>query len=571
MQQRCRRVRANWHQVDCLRMGTDWDEKDLDALQILVEDVWGDSHPGSFHLNELSAEVAIGVYQEGARPASFHVTDICDGWAMGHDGMNYILASREVITDMVELHASVIPWDGMVLVSSCDKSIPAHLKAAGRMDLPTILVPGGSMRPGPELSTTGKTGELSALSKKGQVDDAVVRNYKLTGAPNCGACQFMGTASTMQCMAEALGLALPGSALIPTSFMAIRREARRAGRQVVTLVKEGITAREILTRKAFENAIMVHAAIGGSTNALLHLPAAAREVGLEIDPEVFDEMNQKIPYLTNIQPSGKYPTELFWFAGGVPRVQWFLQDYLHLDVMTVTGKTLGENLEDLRRDGFFERGEGFLVNYKVERWEIIRSPEEAAEKGSIAVLKGNLAPDGAVVKYSAVVPEMHRHTGQALAFDSEEECHQAIIEGKVTPGSVLIIRNEGPRGSGMPEMYMTTDALASDPRLATTTALITDGRFSGATRGPCIGHVSPEAVEGGPIALVQDGDLIEIDIPNRKLNIVGLNGQKASPEEIEGVLKERKAKWKRPARARRGILKKYSASAAAPMKGAYWE
>jgi dihydroxy-acid dehydratase len=551
-------------------MGMNYTEEDLETQQVLIDDVFGESHPGSFHLDVLNEEASIGVYQSGGRPVKHHVTDLCDGWAQGHDGMNYILASRGVIADMVELHASAIPYDGMILISSCDKAIPAHLMATARLNLPTIHIPGGSMRGGPDNSTSGMAGPLSAKSKKGQVTHDEMRNYKLTGCPSCGACQFMGTASTMQCMSEALGVALPGSALMPATMADIRRNARLAGKQILKLAEQGITAAKILTPAAFENAIKVHAAIGGSTNALIHLPAIAHELGIQIDPELFDKISREIPYLTNIQPSGRYVTELLWFAGGIPQVQMNIKDHLDLDVMTVTGKTLGENLEDLQQSCFFERCHSHLKTFNIPLEDVIRPVAKAKQYGSIAILKGNIATDGAVIKYSAVIPSMHQHIGNAAVFDSEEDAQSAIIAGKINPGDVVIIRYEGPKGSGMPEMYMTTDAIVFDERLNGTVAIVTDGRFSGATRGPCVGHVSPEAVEGGPIALVEDNDLIELDIPGRKINVVGVKGEAKSPEEITGIMLARKAKWKLPQREpKKGVLKRYTENAVSAMAGAY--
>lgn len=570
VKQRCQDVRNLWAQVDALMLGMNWSEEDVEKPHILVDDVQGDSHPGSFHLDVLNQEACIGVYEAGGKPAKFHVTDICDGWAQGHDGMNYILASREIMADMVQIHASVIPWDGMILLSGCDKSVPAHLMAAARMDLPTIHIPSGSMRSGPNISTSGLAGPLTAKAKRGLVSDDEMRNFKLTGCPSCGACQFMGTASTMQCMSEALGLALPGTALMPATFMDIRRFARLAGKKIMELAKKNITASTILTPAAFENAIKVHAAIGGSTNALIHLPAVAHELGRELDPKLFDQIGQQIKYLTNIQPSGKYVTEMFWFAGGVPMIQWLIKDHLDLDVMTVTGQTLGENLNQLWKDGFFERCLNYLKTYGIPAEEIIQTPAQAKQYGSIAVLTGNIAPEGAVVKYSAVVPSMRAHTGPAAVFDCEEDAQAAIIAGKINPGDVVVIRYEGPKGSGMPEMFMTTDAIVFDERLNGTVAVVTDGRFSGATRGPCIGHVSPEAVEGGPIALIKDRDLIEIDIPTRNINIVGIKGKRMEKEEIERVLSERKAAWKLPdLKPKKGMLKRYSQNAVSAMAGAY--
>ncbi|MEY8000762.1 dihydroxy-acid dehydratase [Clostridium sp. Mt-5] len=570
--QKCKHARQIWSQHDALQLGMDWDEEDLEKPQILIDDVFGESHPGSFHLSKLAKETSIGVYEKGGRPANFHVTDICDGWAQGHDGMNYILASREIIADMVELHASCSPWDGLILISSCDKAVPAHLKAAARLNLPTIFIPGGSMRPGPDMSTSVKGGEVSLREEENDISKQEIMNYKLTGCPSCGSCQFMGTASTMQCMAEALGLALPAAALSPATMRDITAMSKLAGRQIMNLIEKNIRARDILTPEAFKNAIIVHAAIGGSTNALIHLPAIAHEMGYKLNPAIFDETNHKIPHICNIAPSGKYPTETLWFAGGIPMVQWVLRDYLDLNVMTVTGKTLGENLGKLHKEGFFDRIYGYLRNYGLKREDIIKPINETKTYGSVAVLKGNLAPEGAVIKYSAVSKDMMHHMGPAKVFDSEEDCHEAIVKGKIEPGMVLFIRYEGPRGSGMPEMLMTTEAMMCDPKISGSTVLITDGRYSGATRGPCVGHVSPEAEVGGPIALVQDNDLIELDIDSRTLRIIGIKGKECSAKEIDEILLKRKANWKPPKHHERyGVFKRYTEHAASAMSGAYME
>lgn len=566
--QACAETRNNWKQIDSLRMGMAWDEEDLNRPQILVDDVWGTTHPGNVHLDGLAKEAGIGIYQRGGKPTFCHVSDVCDGCAMGHDGMNYILLSREIIADMVEIHASYIPFDGLVLVSGCDKSVPAHLMVAGRLDMPTIHVPGGSMRIGPNLTTSLKTGKLSARAKKGLADPSEIRDYNLFGTPSPGACQVMGTASTMQCMSEALGIALPGSALCPTTLQEINRLARQAGKQVIRLAEIGLTTREVLVKEAFLNALKVHAAIGGSTNALIHLPAIAHEVGIQLDLEEINQINQTVPYIVNVAPSGEYPTELFWFAGGIPMVQWLIKDYLCLDVVTVTGKTLGENLEFLNKDGFFRRGREMLASYGLTVEDVILPLEKAKHKGSLAILKGNLAPGGAVVKYSAVPEDMYYHIGPAMVFDREEDCHAAIVNDKIKPGSVLIIRYEGPKGSGMPEMYMTTDALKANKNLNTTTALVTDGRFSGFSSGPCIGHVTPEAIEGGPIALVENGDMVEIDIRQRKLNLV-IDG-KMELQEVNKIMEQRKKLWKPPKREfRHGVLAKYTRNAVSAMLGAY--
>lgn len=568
--QRSKATRKIWPQVDALKLAMNWSERDLDKLQILVDDVQGESHPGSYHLDVLAEQVSQGVLESGGKAARFHATDICDGWAEGHDGMNYILLSREIIANLVEIHGNVIPWDGLVLLSSCDKSVPAHLIAAARLDLPTVHVPGGSQHVGPDMTTAGLCGRLCAREKRGEPVQKEMRNYKLSNCPTCGVCQFMGTASTMQCMSEALGLALPGTALMPAMFAEIKHYARAAGDAVMNLARQGITASKIMTEDAFMNAIKVHAALGGSTNAFIHLPAAAHELGITIDPEVFDEVNRKIKHLVNVQPNGPYVGEMFWMAGGVPMVEWLIRDQLNLDVMTCTGKTLGENLEQLWEDDFFARCHGHLRNFGIKPEDVITPSEQAKMYGSVAVMKGNIAPDGGVIKYSATVPEMHHHTGKALVFNSEEAAYDAVIKRQIPQNSIIVIRYEGPKGSGMPEMHMTTDAIVYDQTLNHSVALITDGRFSGASSGPCIGHISPEAVEGGPIALIENDDLIEIDIPNRRLNIVGVKGEARTPEEITAILAERKKNWKLPQlKPKSPVQRLYSKLAVSAMAGAY--
>lgn len=561
------RERNLWAQFDALQLGSGFTPEDIKKPQILVEDVFGDSHPGSVHLNQLTEQVKYGVFQSGGVPCMYHTTDVCDGCAQGHDGMNIVLASREAICDMVEVHASAVPWDGMVLSSSCDKSIPAHLKAIARMNIPAIFLPGGSMRPGPYQTTSLVAGEISLKQRRGQATEEEIRDYKLTGCPSVGACTFLGTASTMQCMAEALGMALPGSALVPATMRDILDYARHTGIAVMNLVEKGITPKQIMTKEAFENAVVIHSAIGGSTNATLHLPAIAKELGIILEPELFDRINHKIPHLGNINPSGQHLTESFWFAGGIPYVQMLLREYLHLDVMTVTGRTLGENLEEVEKSGFFTRYTGYLANYHLDRDDVIYPPEKAEETGSIAILKGNIAPDGSVIKYSACVKEMLHHTGPARVFNSEEEAHQAVVDGKINPGDVLVIRYEGPRGSGMPELLMTTEAIVCDERLNGTVALITDGRFSGATRGAAIGHISPEAARGGAIAFLEDGDLIEYDVESRVINMVGIQGSKLPLEEVAAILQERSKKGIIPRPSRTGLFKRYTEHAASAMEG----
>ena len=559
--------RALWAQFDALQMGSGFTYEDVNQPQILIEDVFGDSHPGSVHLNQLTEQIKYGVFQRGGTPCMYHTTDVCDGCAQGHNGMNVVLASREAICDMVEVHASAVPWDGMVLCSSCDKSIPAHLKAIARMNIPAVFLPGGSMRPGPYQTTSLVAGEISLKQRRGAATQEEIKNYKLTGCPSVGACTFLGTASTMQCMAEALGMALPGSALVPATMRDILDYARYTGYAVMNLAKKKITPDQIMTRKAFENAVIIHSAIGGSTNATLHLPAIAKEFGITIEPELFDEINHRIPHLGNINPSGKHLTESFWFAGGIPYVQLLLKDYLHLDVMTVTGKTLGENLKELEESGFFTRNLGYLANYNLTRDEVIFPIDKAPETGSIAILRGNIAEEGSVIKYSACVKEMLHHKGPARVFDSEEDAHHAVVEHKIHPGDIMVIRYEGPRGSGMPELLMTTEAIVCDKELNGTVALVTDGRFSGATRGAAIGHVSPEAARGGRIAFIEDNDIIEYDVEKRTLQVVGIDGKELPAEEIEEVFKRRQERGIRPAPFRKGMLKRYTEAASSAMEG----
>jgi dihydroxy-acid dehydratase len=424
------------------------------------------------------------------------------------------------------------------------------------------------MRPGPYQTTSLVAGDISLRQKRGTVAQSEIDAYKLTGCPSVGACTFLGTASTMQCMAEALGMALPGSALAPATMRDIMDYARKSGYAIMNLVEKGITPDKIMTKKAFENAIIVHSAIGGSTNATLHLPAIAKELGITISADLFDEINHRIPHLGNINPSGKHLTESFWFAGGVPYVQLLLKDYLHLDVMTVTGKTLGENLKDLQQSGFFERNLGYLANYGLTRDEVIFPIEKAKEVGSIAVLKGNIAREGCVIKYSACIPSMLKHKGKARVFNSEEAAHDAVVKGNINPYEVIVIRYEGPRGSGMPELLMTTEAIVCDERLNGTVALITDGRFSGATRGAAIGHVSPEAARGGEIAFVEDGDIISYDVRNRTINVVGIDGKELPLNEIAKIFEERKKKGVIPRPPRKGLYKRYTENASSAIEGA---
>lgn len=595
MNLRSQKVRTLAPENDPLKMGMGWKAEELSKPQIMVESTFGDSHPGSAHLDAFVREAVNAVNANGGKAARYFATDMCDGIAQGHDGINYSLPHREAIVNLIEAQANASGFDGGVFIASCDKSMPAMLMSIGRLrEMSAIVVTGGVMEAHRlpdayvvndpscvinELLTLEQIGKFDAWEKTGVITNEQLDYYKQHACPSCGACSFMGTASTMQIMAEALGLMLPGTALMPATSPELKKAAYDAGAQLMRLVNSGIRAKDIVTQESFENAIMVHAAISGSTNATMHLPAIAHEFGIRIDADTFDRMHRGAHYLLNIRPSGDWPAQYFYYAGGVPRVMEEIKSMLHLDVMTVTGKTLGENLEDLKRNGFYEHCDAILkektkaFSRPVTREDIIHSFHNAkGTDGSIAILKGNLAPEGCVIKHTACPKNMFQATLRAKPYDSEEECIAAVLHGEVHPGDAIFIRYEGPRGSGMPEMFYTGEAICADPKLASSVALITDGRFSGASRGPVIGHVSPEAAAGGPIALVEEGDLIRIDIPKRILAIVGVNGEEKTSEEMAAILSERRLKWcPRPPKYTNGLLKLYSQHAVSPMHGAYME
>ena len=567
-------------ELDPLRIGTGWKKEDLSKPQVMVESTYGDSHPGSGHLNILVEEVRKGVAEAGGFGARYFCTDICDGESQGTDGINYSLASREMIANMIEIHANATPFDAGVYLSSCDKGVPGNLMGLARVDIPSVVVPGGTMNAGPEMLTLEQLGMYSAKYERGEIDESRLDWAKCNACPSCGACSFIGTASTMQIMAEALGLALPGSALMPATSPDLLAYAREAGKRAAWMAgEEDMRPSKIVTMDSFENAIYVHAAISGSTNCMLHLPAIAHEFGIEITGDTFDRIHRGAKYLLDVRPAGRWPAECFYYAGGVPAIMEEIKEHLHLDVMTVTGKTLGENLEELKANGFYEKCDKWLQEFNqryqvnVTREDIIRPYDKAiGADGSIAVLKGNLAPEGAVIKHTACPKEMFKSVLRARPFDSEEECLDAVLKHKVQKGDAVFIRYEGPKGSGMPEMFYTSEAISSDKELGKSIALITDGRFSGASTGPVIGHCSPEAVDGGPIALVEEGDLIEIDVMERKLNIIGVAGERKTPEEIDEILKERRKNWKpREMKYKKGVLRMFSQHATSPMKGAYLE
>ncbi|MBQ7372209.1 MAG: dihydroxy-acid dehydratase [Blautia sp.] len=580
-------------EMDPLRMGMGWKVEDLSKPQVMVESTFGDSHPGSGHLDIFVNEAVRAVNENGGKAARYFATDMCDGIAQGHDGINYSLAHREAITNLVEAQCRATTFDGGVFIASCDKAMPAMLMSIGRLkDMSAIVVTGGVMEayelpreyteddPGckiNELLTLEQIGKFAAQYERKEIPKEQLDYYKHHACPSCGACSFMGTASTMQVMAEALGLMLPGTALMPATAPELKQAAYDAGKQLMKLIEQGIRTQDIVDMRSFENAIMVHAAISGSTNALMHIPAIANEFGFEIDADTFDRMHRGAHYLLNIRPAGDWPAQYFYYAGGVPRIMEEIRSMLHLDAKTVTGKTLGENLEELKKNGFYEHCDEILaeksriIGKTIKRTDIIASFDHPiGENGTIAILRGNLAPEGCVIKHSACPKNMFHATLRAKPFDSEEEAIDAILHGRIRPGDAVFIRYEGPRGSGMPEMFYTGEAICSDPRLAASVALITDGRFSGASRGPVIGHVSPEAAAGGPIAFVEEDDIIELDVEKRYLAITGVKGEPKTPQEMDEILAERKKHWKGfQSKYTHGLLKLYSEHAVSAMKGAY--
>ena len=492
--------------------------------------------PGHIHLRTLGEAVKEGILAAGGQPFEFDTIAVCDGIAMGHQGMRFSLPSREIIADSVEIMTQAHRLDGLVLVTNCDKVTPGMLMAAARMDIPAIVLTGGPMAAG---KLDGKKVSYSNVPEAlGQVVAGKLSKDELTrlensACPGCGSCSGMFTANTMACMTEALGMSLPYCATSLANSSHKLRLAKETGERIVGLVKSNVKPSTILTQKAFENAIAVDMALGGSTNTVLHLTAIAKEAGLTLPLKTFDEIGRKVPHLSSMIPSGVYAIEDLDAAGGVPAVMHELSDFLHLEQPTVSGYTVGENIKDAR----------------VKDANVIHPLSDPVHKeGGLAILTGNLAPKGAVVKTAAVSQKMQKHSGPAKVFDSENEAITAIRGQQIKPGDVVVIRYEGPRGGpGMPEMLFPTATIAG-MGLSESVALITDGRFSGATRGPCIGHVAPEAFEGGPIAVLRDGDIITIDIAKRSLNV----------ELSEQELNSRLAQWKpRPPKITKGYLSRY--------------
>jgi dihydroxy-acid dehydratase len=512
-------------------------DKDLGKPFIGVANSFTSVVPGHVHLNYIAEAVKAGVRAAGGVPFEFNTIAVCDGLAMGHGGMRYSLPSREIIADSIEIMAQAHRFDGIVLIPNCDKVTPGMLMAAARINIPSIVVTGGPMLQGlfggRKVSFDAiyeAVGEFAA----GKITEEELRELEIAVCPGCGSCSGMYTANTMACATEAMGMSLPGCATALAVSASKQRIAQESGERIIELVRENLKPLDIMTLKAFENAIMVDMALGGSTNTILHLSAIANEAGVPLPLKLFDDLGRRVPHLCSMIPSGPYAMEDLDAAGGIPALMKELGSLLHLDAVTVTGKTVKENIEGA----------------EVPDRKVIRPLNDPVHKeGGIAILSGNLAPKGAVVKTAAVSSKMLRHSGPAKVFDSEEEAMKAILGKKIKRGDVIVIRYEGPKGGpGMREMLSPT-ATISGMGLSESVALITDGRFSGATRGPCIGHISPEAAEGGPIAALKDGDIIEIDIPKRILNV------KLSEEE----LKTRLRSWKpREPKIRRGCLARYS-------------
>ena len=483
-------------------------DNDLKRPLIAVANSWAEFHPGHMPLRDMAGYVKKGISRAGGTPLEFNTIALCDGIAMEHQGMKCILPSRDLIADSIEMMIRAHGFDAMVMLGSCDKIIPGMLIAAARLNIPAIIVTGGHMKPGVYKDQTklhsGDTFEIVSQYYNGTITETELNEFENVVCPGVGSCSHMATANTMSCAAEALGMSLPGCGASPASCGEKNRIAEESGEKIMELLAKGITARQILTRENVENAIRLVLAVGGSTNATIHLPAIAQEAGVDITLDDFDILSKQTPYICSLTPGGKNTIEDLYYAGGVPIVLKQLESLLHLDALTCTGKTYRENLASITD-----------INTEIVR--DIKSPYRP--EGGIAVLKGNLAIDGAVIKQSAVAPEMMVCHGSAKVFDCEEDAMDAIHNRKITKGDIVVIRYEGPKGGpGMREMLGATSAICG-MGLDKEVALVTDGRFSGATRGPAVGHVSPEAADGGLIGIVKDGDKIIIDIPNRILQL----------------------------------------------------
>jgi len=495
--------------------------------------------PGHMHLDDIAEAVKAGVRMAGGTPLEFPAIAVCDGLAMSHEGMKYSLASREIIADSIEIMARAHQLDALVLIPNCDKVVPGMLMAAARLNLPAIVVSGGPMLAGRHQGqriAIIHVGEAAAGVQAGRVSPEELRAMEEAGCPTCGSCAGLYTANSMNCLSEALGMALPGNGTIPAVYAARRRMAKEAGKRVMGLLAEGLRPRDIMTRTAFLNALAVDMAIGCSTNTMLHLPAIAHEAGVVLDLDLANDISRRTPNLVRLSPAGAHFMEDLHQAGGISAVMAELYRHGLVDgsAVTVTGRTVAE----------------LLAGVEVQDPAVIRPFDNPySPQGGITILRGNLAPEGAVVKSAAVAPEMMHHTGPARVFDSEQAAFEAVWHQTIKPGEVVVVRYEGPRGGpGMQEMLGVTKALAG-MGLDREVALITDGRFSGATRGASVGHISPEAATGGPIALVQDGDLIEINIPAGQLNLLVAEAELARRREV----------WQRPApKVNDGYLARYA-------------
>lgn len=524
-------------------------EQEISKPFIGIINSWAEFHPGHVPLRSFAEEIKKGVLIEGGIPFESNTIALCDGLCMGHKGMKWVLPSRELIAASVETLAEGNRFDALVLLASCDKIVPGMLMGAARVNIPAIIFTGGGMSPGYSrsekkyiLGSHVKEYLGSIVSKK--ISRKQFYEAECVAAPTFGSCAGMGTANSMSCLTEVLGMSLPGCGSLPCFYSKKRNIALNTGKKIMELLKKNIKPSDILVKDSFNNAIVAMMALGCSTNSVLHLMAIARELGFEIPITEFDEISKIIPYITNIWPSGEYFITDLENAGGVPAVLTEVKNFLNTEVLTVTGNKLKESLK----------------GKKVYDNKVIRPLQyPLRNEGGIAILFGNLAPEGAVVKQSAIIEKMKIHEGKAIVFDSEEEAMQSMLNNKVRPGDIVVIRYEGPKGGpGMREMLMPTATLVG-LGLGNSVSLVTDGRFSGATRGPCIGHVSPEAAEGGNIALIKNGDIISINIPNRTIEL------KIS----ECELKKRRILWKRPKiRETKGFLKLYAAHSCSASKGA---
>ena len=513
-------------------------DEELEKPLIGVVNAFNEIIPGHIHLREIAQAVKIGVAEAGGTPIEFPAIGICDGIAMGHEGMKYPLASRELICDSIEAMANAHAFDGLVMIPNCDKIVPGMLMAAGRLNIPTVVVSGGPMLAGryqgKDISVSTMFEAAGKVKAGLMTPETMHKLEECTACPSCGSCSGLFTANTMNCMTEVLGMGLPGNGTIPAAYTGARRIlAKRAGAVIMDLVEKDLKPRDIMTMEAFENAIAVDMAIGGSTNTVLHLPAIAYEAGLKLPLEKFDEVSKKAAYICKMSPGGSYHMQDLNEAGGISAVMKELTKLgiIHTDAQTVTG-----TVENRFKDA------------EVERRDVIHDVKDAyMHKGGIAILKGNLAPDGSVIKESAVDADLLHYEGVAKCYDSEETAIDAIMGGEIKEGDVVVIRYEGPKGGpGMREMLNPTAVITG---MGLKVALLTDGRFSGASRGACVGHISPEAMEGGPIALIKNGDKINIDIPGRKLEL------EISDEEMA----KRKAEWKQPEpKVKTGYLSRYA-------------